>query len=46
MMKTCSAKNRVSVGPAMMGPPSMRSTSEPPMMGTRLRIEAPMPRPQ
>ena len=27
MTKTCSAKKRESVGPAMMGPPSMRSTS-------------------
>ena len=31
MTKTCSAKKRDSVGPAMIGPPSIRSTSGPPM---------------
>src|ERR1019366_5728234 len=42
MTKTCRVKKRESVGPAMMGPPSMRSTSAPPTKGTRLRMDAPM----
>ena len=46
MTKTCSAKKRESVAPAMIGPPSIRCTRPPPINGTRLRIEAPMPRPQ
>ena len=33
MTKTCSAKKRESVAPAMMGPPSMRCTSGPPIDG-------------
>ena len=36
MTKTCSAKKRDSVAPAMMGPPSSRCTRPPPINGTRL----------
>ena len=35
MTKTCSAKKRVSVSPAMIGPPSITCTTCGPMTGTR-----------
>ena len=42
--KTCIAKKRESVAPAMIGPPSTRFTSQGPISGTRLTIDAPMPK--
>ena len=44
--KTCSAKKRESVAPAMIGPPSMRLHGHGPTTGTRLTMDAPMPNPQ
>ena len=41
-----SAKNRESVAPAMIGPPSSRFTIHGPRTGTRLAMDAPMPSPQ
>src|SRR6266704_2175896 len=43
--KTCRAKNRDSVAPAMIGPPSINLTIAGPAIGTRLAIEAPIPSP-
>ena len=44
MTNTCRAKKRDSVAPAMIGPPSSRFTSQGPTTGTRLAIDAPMPK--
>src|SRR5258708_25013106 len=43
---TCTAKKRESVAPAMIGPPNMSFTIAGPTIGTRLAIDAPIPRPQ
>src|SRR5215510_8626263 len=44
--KTWTAKNRESVAPPMIGPPSISFTMAGPATGTRLAIDAPIPRPQ
>ncbi len=44
--KTWSAKNRVSVSPAMIGPPSTICTICPPTIGMRPAMDATMPSPQ
>ena len=42
--KTCSAKKRDSVAPAMIGPPSIRFTNHGPMNGLRLADRSPDPK--
>ena len=46
MTNTCRAKNRLSVSPPMIGPPSSKSTRYGPTTGTRPAIDAPTPTPQ
>ena len=44
--KTWTVKKRVSVLPAMIGPPSSTWTTESPITGARAAIDAAIPRPQ